>query len=251
MRVLIIEDEKLAAERLEHLLLEIDPTITVAATLSSVRASRAWLSAESVDLLFLDIQLSDGISFAIFDGMDIRTPVIFTTAYDSYAIDAFSVNSIDYLLKPVRSDELRRALEKHANLRHATVPDLAGLLEAFRARLPEYKRRFLVQLGERLKNIAVEDVAYFHAMEKNVFLTTFDGRMYPADAALEKLEGLLDPARFFRINRKMIVNLAAIKGMIAYSRSRVRLDLQPAEPKGVEALVSVERAADFKAWLDV
>lgn len=250
MDILIVEDEQLAAERLSELLRAIDPALRIAATCGSVADATAWLRTHTADLLFLDIQLSDGLSFDIFDAVTVTSPVIFTTAYDQYALRAFTVNSIDYLLKPIRDTDLRESLAKFRSMARALQPDLEELLRQMKMPAPHYKRRFLIQFGEKIRAVETRDVAYFHALEGAVFLTTTARQCYPVDHTLDALEDILDPTLFFRINRKMIVACSAIQGMVPWSRSRLRLTLHPAEPKDVEALVSVERAAAFRRWMD-
>ncbi len=251
MKLVIIEDERLAAERVQTLLHELDPTIEIMAVLTSVSEAVAWLQANRPDLALMDIHLSDGSCFAIWDRLELKTPVIFTTAYDQYAIRAFKVNSVDYLLKPIKKEELRRGLDKYKTV-HAVpaLTDMAGLLESLRKSGTNYKNRFLLQYGEEIKTIEVKEIAYFFAMEKCVFLTTFSKSTFSLDLTLDRLEEIIDPAVFFRINRKMIINMAAIKGMHAFSRSRIKVDLTPPAPHGVESLVSIERSPAFKEWLD-
>jgi DNA-binding LytR/AlgR family response regulator len=250
MDVLIVEDEELAATRLAGLLLEADPTIRIAGTVGSVADTVAWLRTATPDLIFLDIQLSDGLSFDIFSAIRVDRPVIFTTAYDQYALRAFKVNSIDYLLKPVRADDLRESLAKLRGFGRALQPDMQELLRNFRGQTPQYKQRFLIQFGERMRKVETSDIAYFHTLEGDVYLTTAGKQCYPVDLTMDALEEVLDPQKFFRINRKMIVSFDAIRGMVPYSRSRLRLTLEPPEPNGIEALVSVERAAAFRSWMD-
>ncbi|MDT8323621.1 MAG: LytTR family DNA-binding domain-containing protein [Bacteroidota bacterium] len=250
MHVCIVEDEAPAAERLQDLLREVNPDIVVDAVLPSVKEAAARLRRLQPDLLFFDIRLADGSSFEIFERVDVTAPVIFTTAYDEYAIDAFKVNSIDYLLKPIRVEDLRRALDKFASLQGLRASQVQALLRSLQTAAPDYRRHFLIQVGQKLQQLAVDDIAYCYAMEKSVFCTTFDRHTHTLDFTLDALQRELDPARYFRINRKMIVSMRAIRAMHAWSRSRIRIDLDPPEPKGVEALVSVDRAADFRAWLD-
>ncbi len=250
MHVVIIEDEKPAAERLQKILGDVDPSVTVDAVLTSVKDSVAWLRDHSADLLLVDIRLSDGSSFEIFRQVNVQTPVIFTTAYDEYAIEAFTVNSIAYLLKPVRKEELRRALEKFRSLQGLRSAQVEALLRTLQPETRSYRRHFLIQVGQRLQQLAVDDIAYCYAMDKNVFCTTFDRHTHTLDFTLDALQEELDPAHFFRINRKMIVSMRAIRAMHAWSRSRIRIELDPPEPKGIEALVSVERTPEFREWLD-
>jgi DNA-binding LytR/AlgR family response regulator len=250
MNAVIIEDETLAADRLEHLLTEIDPSIRVLAKLGSVKDSVKWLMQFQADIIFLDIQLSDGISFSIFEQVAVSTPVIFTTAYDLYAIKAFQVNSIAYLLKPIRKSDLSESLLKLRNLKSAFSIDFEVLLGQIQGRQPEFKKRFLIQIGEKIKKIEVAEVAYFYVLEKGCYLRTFQGKNYPVEFTLDKLETLLDPSCYFRINRKYLVNMAAISNMVAYSRSRVKLDLEPKADDDSETIVSIDRSSDFKKWLN-
>lgn len=249
MRVVIIEDEKFAADRLEQLLRETAPEINVVARMGSVRESVKWLVHNQAELIFLDIQLSDGISFSIFEQVAVRTPVIFTTAYDQYAIKAFQLNSIAYLLKPIRKKELEESLRKFHELRSAFSIDFDALMAGIKGTAPRYKERFLVQVGAKIKKIETINVAYFYAMEKMVFMKTFDGDSWPVEFSLDKLELMVDQQKFYRINRKYLVNMDAIKEMIAWSRSRVKLILLPKTDDEMDAIVSVERSAGFKRWM--
>lgn len=250
MKVLIIEDEPFAADRLEDLLLKVAPETEVMARIASVKEGVQWLRNNQPELIFLDIQLSDGISFSIFDRVEVNVPVIITTAFDQYAIKAFELNSIAYLLKPVRRTELEESLAKLQNLRSAYSIDFEDLLAKVQGNATEYKKRFIVQIGEKIRRVEVSDIAYFRIMEKSVFLRTFAGDSYPLDHSLDALAELVDPSQFFRINRKFIINIDAIARMTAWSRSRVKLTLNPPPEDGEETIVSVERAAGFKAWLD-
>lgn len=250
MKTIIIEDEKLAAERLEELIREIDSSIVIEETLSSVEQSIKYLKQNKPDLIFLDIQLEDGLSFSIFDKIEIDVPIIFTTAFDNYAIKAFKLNSVDYLLKPIKKDELREALNKYKNIKTSYLMDFEEIIRSIQSKDISYKKRFLIQYGQKIKKVESSEVAYFYALEKNVFLTTSSGNTYPIDFTLDKLQEVIDPEKFFRINRKMIVSFSSIKSMIPFSRSRIKIELNPTEPKDVEALVSVERSAAFKEWMD-
>lgn len=250
MKTVIIEDEKLAQERLEELIGEIDPSIEVIEKLTSVEESVKWLKKNKPDLVFLDIQLEDGLSFEIFKKVNVDVPVIFTTAYDQYAIKAFKLNSVDYLLKPIRKVELKDALDKYKNIKSSYLRDFEDVFQSIINKEVNYKKRFLVQYGQKIKKVETSEIAFFYAMEKNVFMTTFEKSNYPVNFSLDKLTDVLDPEKFFRINRKMIINFDAIKNMIPFSRSRIKIELNPPAPKEVEALVSVERASSFKEWLD-
>ncbi|HKK25613.1 MAG TPA: LytTR family DNA-binding domain-containing protein [Gracilimonas sp.] len=250
MNVLIIEDEDLAAERLERMLNEIDPEVNVRAKIRSVKEAINWLKEHTVDLIFIDIQLSDGLSFSIFDEIHISTPLVFTTAYDQYAIRAFQHNSISYLLKPIRKKELKESLEKFERFRSAFSIDFETIRSIYQGEKPAYKKRFLISIGEKLKKIEVTDIAYFYAMDKSVFCRTFENKALPIDQSLDALEELLDPEIFFRINRKYIVNMNAIEQMIAWSRSRIKLELNPPVKDEEGAIVSISRSSDFKKWMN-
>jgi len=250
MNVLIIEDEIFAAEKLEQMLLEINPAVTILAKLGSINESVKWLMNNACDLIFLDIQLSDGISFSIFERVTINTPIIFTTAYDQYAIKAFQLNSISYLLKPIRKKDLEESLQKYQSLKSAVSIDFDMLLANIQGREPEYKKRFLIQIGEKIKKFELSEIAYFFVLDKAVFLRTFQGNSYAVDYTLDKLESLVNPEKFFRINRKYMVSIDAISNMVAYSRSRVKLELTPKADEEFDTIVSIDRSSDFKKWLN-
>lgn len=250
MKVLIVEDEALAATRLEKILNEIAPEIKVAAKLGSVMESVRWLTINTADLIFLDIQLSDGLSFSIFDQLTVNTPVIFTTAYDQYAIKAFKLNSISYLLKPIRKNDLSDSLKKFKSLKSAFSIDFESLLSAVQGRDHEYRKRFLIQVGDKFRKIETDDIAYFYAMEKNVFLATFDGKTYPLDLSLDTLENTIDPSQYFRINRKYLINMKSISNMYSWSRSRIKLVLKPQAPDDMDTIVSIDRSSGFKSWMN-
>jgi DNA-binding LytR/AlgR family response regulator len=250
MKVLIIEDEALAADRLEKLLKDITVDIEVLAKIGSVKESVKWLLGNSADLIFLDIQLSDGLSFSIFERVTINTPVIFTTAYDQYAIKAFNLNSVSYLLKPIRKDELAGSLKKYQLLKSAFSIDFENLLSSVQGKQPEYRKRFLIQVADKFRKVETEEVAYFYALEKNVFLKTFEGISYPVDVSLDRLVEIIDPGQFFRINRKYVVNMKSISNMFSWSRSRVKLILKPGPDDDSDTVVSIDRAGDFKEWMN-
>lgn len=250
MRVLIVEDEALAADRLETKLKQIDPECKVVGKTGSVKASVKWLMHNSADLIFLDIQLSDGLSFSIFDSINVNTPVIFTTAFDQYAIKAFQLNSISYLLKPVRTQDLQESLKKYRSMKSAFSIDFEALSANYRGEKPEFKKRFLIRIGDKLKKVETSSIACFYSMEKSVFLKTFENANLPVDFSLDALENFLDPETFFRINRKYIININAIKSMIAWSRSRIKLELDPPVDDAMETIVSIERSADFRKWMN-
>lgn len=249
MKVLIIEDENAAARRLEKLLNEVEPDIAVLQQLDSVENAVQWLQANPhPDLIFLDIHLADGASFEIFEHVNVACPVIFTTAYDEYALQAFKVNAVDYLLKPIKSSELTNAMEKYKRV-FKPAPDYAALLETLRRQDGQsYLRRMLIRFGNSIKLLEMGDAAYFYTKDKITFLVArTTGKRFPVDYPLDKLETLLDPRIFFRINRQFIVNVAAIREMHPYSKSRVKVDLEPSTD--LETVVSTERSAEFKKWL--
>jgi DNA-binding LytR/AlgR family response regulator len=250
MNVLIIEDERIAADKLEQMLKEVNPSIRIIAKLGSISESVKWLLQHTADLIFLDIQLSDGISFAIFEQVNVNTPVIFTTAYDQYAIKAFQLNSIAYLLKPIRKIELSESLNKFHQLKSAFGIDFDLLMSQIHGKNPGYQKRFLIQIGEKIRKIEVSDAAYFYALDKGIYLKTFQDISYPLEFTLDKLENLVNPSVFFRINRKYLVNIASISDMVAYSRGRVKLELKPPADDAYDAIVSIDRSADFKKWLN-
>ncbi|PRY99947.1 LytTR family two component transcriptional regulator [Marinilabilia salmonicolor] len=250
MKVLIIEDEKWAADKLESMLRIADPGIEILAKLGSVNESVKWFLQNKADLIFLDIQLSDGSSFSIFEQVSVSTPVIFTTAYDQYAIKAFQVNSISYLLKPVRQSDLNQSLQKFRNLKSAFSIDFDALLSQIKGKQPDYKKRFLIQIGEKIRKVEVAEIAYFYIFDKGVYLRTFQGNNYPLDYSLDRLENLINPDNFFRINRKYMVSMDAISNMTAYSRGRVKLELTPSPVADSETIVSVDRSLSFKKWLN-
>lgn len=249
-RILIIEDEKDAASRLEKLLRQIEPDIEIMACLDSVEASVKWFETHSApDLLLLDIQLGDGQSFDIFKKVQVDCFVIFTTAYDEYAIRAFELNSIDYLLKPVDPGKLQNSFAKFQRLKKSASPfDINKLLAEIAGKKESFKKRFVVNVCNKLKSIEIKDVAFFYAMEKNTFLCIYSGMHYPLDYSLDHLEEILDPDQYFRINRQTIVHFGAITRMSLMPKSRIKLYTTPEGP--TELMVSTNRTAGFRKWLD-
>jgi two-component system response regulator LytT len=249
MNVLLIEDEQPAGRRLTKMLTDLRPNIRVLDVIDSVEASVKWLQTfPGPDLLFMDIQLADGISFDIFRQVEVKTPVIFTTAYDEYTLKAFKVNSIDYLLKPIDKEELLVALAKYDSLQIASKtvsPALEKLLQQLAP--PTYKERFLVKNGTHLTYLTVETLAYLYSDEGLTFAVDTTGKRWILDFTLDQAEGYLSPKRFFRISRKLIVHLPAILRIHTHFNSRLKLDLQPVP--SFEVLVSRERVAEFKDWL--
>lgn len=248
IRVVIIEDEQIASDYLEKMIRSYSDEFEVIAKLDSVEASIKFLSDQQADLLFCDIHLADDISFNIFNQITVTAPVIFTTAYDQYAIRAFKLNSIDYLLKPINKDELFAAITKFKQSLKYSQPDLSNLLAAFRSQSQAYQQRFLVSNGAKLKSVAIHEIAYFYADQKLNFLVEKSGKQFIVDHSLDKLEPQLDPELFFRINRQFIISFESISSMISYSKSRIKVELQP--PASRESIVSVERSPEFKIWLN-
>ncbi|GHA63516.1 LytR/AlgR family response regulator transcription factor [Pontibacter akesuensis] len=253
MRILIVEDEKLASDRLANMLLKLNSTAEVLATAPSVRKAVELLKLKpQLDLIFMDIQLADGLSFEIFEQVPVDAPVIFTTAYDAYAIKAFKVNSVDYLLKPIDEDGLQAALEKFRKLSRQTAAPQVGALEQAMQFLnggKSYKSRFVVKVGEHLHMIPVEEVDFFYSYEKATFIQCNSGKRYAIDYTMEQLEQLTDPQLFFRVNRGFLISLKAVKDIVAWSNSRLKLELRHNSPAG-EVVVSREKVQLFKEWLD-
>ncbi len=250
IKVLIIEDEQIAAEKLQKMLLETDDNIEVVAIKGSISESVKWLMVNTVDLIFLDIQLSDGLSFSIFDQVNINTQIILTTAYDQYAIKAFQYNSIAYLLKPIRKSELQESLNKYKSLKSSSNIDFDELIAQIQGKKPDYKKRFLIQFGEKIKKVEVAEIAYFYVLDRGIYLKTFDCKSFPIDFSLDRLEMLINPSVFFRINRKFLINIDSISNMIALSRGRVKLELKPKVEDELETIVSIDRSSDFKKWMN-
>lgn len=250
MRILIIEDEEPAQKRLKKIILDVIPHAEILECISSVESAIQWFSINKApELIFMDIQLSDGHSFDIFKEVQITAPIIFTTAFDQYAIDAFKVNSIDYLLKPINKDSLQKAFTKLIQLKKHLVPETAIQEKIQSLEYPgkNFKKRFAIRFGEHIKSIPTEEIAYFFTENKINFLCTSDNRKYPLDFNLDQLENMLDPEQFFRINRQFIIGIHSISEMRAYSKARVHIKLNP--PSQHETIVSVERSASFKQWL--
>ena len=251
MNVIIIEDEKPAARRLSRLLMELN--VEVSQMLHSVEESIEWFQNNPhPDLIFLDIQLSDGLSFEIFDSIEVKSAIIFTTAYDEYALQAFKLNSIDYLLKPIDDEELGNAVKKYRDFKpenqkiSVDFNDIKKLLVNPLER--EYKKRFTVKVGQHLKIINAEDVECFYSENKGTYAATSEGRNYLLDTTLEHLEEELSPQLFFRVSRKFYVNVNHINDIISYTNSRLQIKLKRFSEQ--EIIVSRERVKDFKLWLE-
>lgn len=253
MRVLIVEDEPLAADRLESMLRQQLPDFTLVGMFDSIEETvEALQKGLMPDLAFFDIQLADGLSFSIFEQAQLPCPVIFTTAFDQYALQAFEVNSIDYLLKPIAGEKLNRALQKFHQRqpeKHTSAPSLAILQQAM-AMIQEkqYKERFIIKSGATLQTIPVTEIVYFWSENKLTWIRLKDGRKHTVDYNLEQLESLLNPQNYFRVNRKYYVALPAINKATVYSNSRLKLHLPHLE-EGEEVVVSREKVQLFKAWM--
>ena len=251
MKVAIIEDEKLAAEKLERYLRQYDSSVDVAAQFASINEAVPWLAThqQELDVLFMDIQLTDGLSFEIFHQVDIQRPVIFTTAYDEYAIDAFKVNSIDYLLKPISFMDLTQALKKFEGLKKqfTSTEHISSAIQQITEK-SHFKDRFLVKKGNHIQSIPISDIILFYAEGRTAFLLTQAGKKYIIEYKLEDLEGMLNPRTFFRVNRSYIVAIRGIKDILMYSNSRLKITLVAEIDK--EIIVSREKVKRFKAWLE-
>ena len=253
MNILLIEDEKLAAEKLISLINETTPNASVVATLDSVDGAVAWLSSNAhPDLIISDIHLLDGLCFSIYSQVQIKCPIIFATAYEKYAIQAFEVNSIDYLLKPVQKERLEQALNKYDQVTQTQIDDRKALYEEFQAMLSannkNYKSRFLCKLGNKIKSIPAEKVAYFYSQDKLTFLVDTNEQRLPVNNTLDEIDQMLDPDCFFRVNRKYITHFDAISEIHPYFKGRLKLKLSPGVDDDI--VVSTEKSPIFKAWLD-
>ncbi|MBS4065193.1 MAG: response regulator transcription factor [Chitinophagaceae bacterium] len=250
IKILMLEDEEPAAKRLQKLIKETEPDAEILAVLDSISKAKNWLQQNpSPDLMLVDIHLADGISLELFKQTEVQCPLIFTTAYDEYALQAFKLNSIDYLLKPVKKEELHNAVEKFKRQKAKEHPpvDVNKLLETMQQPVPQYRDRFVIRYGEHIKTIETKDASYFYTESRANFLVTAEGKRYVIDFNLDQLERMLNPRHFFRINRQFIVSLQAIDEMTAWTKARVLIKLKPANKQ--ETIVSTERSPEFKKWL--
>lgn len=246
MKILIFEDERLNAERLVELIKRYDLSAEVLAILESVDQGVEWLTRNiSPDLIFMDIRLSDGLSFELFERINIEIPVIFTTAYDEYAIRAFKVNSVDYLVKPLDFDELKTAIDKFKKLRPLLSPEFIKTI--LKQSNLKYKTRFLVKIGDQLRHLECKDIAYFMFEDGMVMAVTKTKSSLPMDFSLDHLEQLLNPENFFRLNRKFITNINSISKIHSYFNGRLKIDLLPSVDEDI--IISRERTGRFKAWM--
>jgi DNA-binding LytR/AlgR family response regulator len=248
MNVLIVEDEKPAATRLVNMLKKVAPDAQIAGMTDGVESTLNYLDQNpSPDIVFMDIHLADGSAFEIFRHRSFEgTGVVFTTAYDQYAIEAFKVHALYYLLKPIKQEDLEHALSRYQEFKEKSS-DYKQIVTKLLSRQPADKR-FLIRMGQSLRLVHQQDIAYFYTSDKITFMMTREGRKYPVDYTLENLELMIDPSRFFRINRQYIINIDAIQQMHAHTKARVRIDLLPAAHE--EVIVSTEKSPLFKKWLE-
>jgi DNA-binding LytR/AlgR family response regulator len=254
MKILIVEDEELAVKKLQKTLLSIDKMVEVSGVTESIKSTVDFLNENpSPDLILMDIELADGQSFEIFNLVNVKAPVIFITSYDEYALKAFKVNSVDYLLKPVQKDELEAALNKYKELKGDGAvknnQDINSLIRELHNKLQpkEYRKRFLVKQAQKLVSIEVEDIAYFYSDGRLNFFKTTDNRKFVVDYTMDELSEMLDPEKYFRISRSFYVSIDSIDQIHDYFGNRLLLHLKPAVDK--EALVSREKVMDFKKWM--
>ena len=249
MKAIIIEDEKLSAEHLCLLLSKIDASIEVIAIFDSVKKTiEAFKKEIKADVLFVDIHLADGLSFDIFSKMAIDIPVIFTTAYDEYAIKAFKLNSVDYLLKPIGISDLKQAIEKLKKIKSNQSTILEGISNVYQSLNKQYKNRFMIKIGDHIISVKTENVFHFIAEDGITMMVTNTAKRYPVDYTLDQLEQLISPTEFFRINRKVLISINAVEKVSSYFNSRYKINSDVLD--GDSSIVSRERVNDFKLWLD-
>lgn len=251
MRILILEDEDRTANRLEKQIKQLVPDSEILGILDSVNDSIQWFKDQAhPDLIFMDIHLADGSSFEVLEAVEIKAPIIFTTAYDKYAIEAFKANSVDYLLKPIKQEDLAEALQKLDKMKdmfQAPQVNTEEIAKIIRGEISPYQQRFIIRLPDQFKTFDVKEVAYFYIESRITFMQLKSGKSYPIDFSLDQLEDKLHPARFFRLNRQFTISYESISRMTPYPKSRIKLELTP--PSSKEAMVSSERSAAFKRWL--
>jgi DNA-binding LytR/AlgR family response regulator len=250
MKAIIVEDEQFAARRLEAMIKEYDPAIRIEARLESVADSVEWLRNNAhPDLIFLDIHLEDGLSFSIFDQVKVNVPIIFTTAFDEYAIKAFKLRSIDYLLKPIVQTDLNRAIDKYREWGEKKQAfDIGELRSLMQNDAKQYRERFSAVVGQKLKSIDLKEIAYFFSNSGITFIATTQGNQYSIDQSLDNLLEELDPKLFFRINRQYLVGMQSLANIHIFPKSRLKLELKP--PVKDDVFVSIDRVTEFKKWID-
>lgn len=254
MKILIIEDEELAVKKLQKTLLSVDESIEVIGNTDSIASSVEWLSNNNApDLILMDIELLDGQSFEIFNQTEVKTPVIFTTSYDEYALKAFKVNSIDYLLKPVQKEDLSAALDKYKKLfssnNNQQTVIITSLIKELQQKLQpkEFRKRFLVKNIQKLVSVEIDEIAYFYSDGRLNFFKTYDNKKFVVDYTMDELEEMLDPEKYFRIGRAFYISVSSVDQINEYFGNRLILTLKPSVDK--EALVSREKVTDFKKWM--
>ncbi|RPH34558.1 MAG: DNA-binding response regulator [Bacteroidales bacterium] len=249
-QALIIEDEKPLAENLKRMVSEVDDSIQVIGIISTVRDAINFLHLNNPNLIFLDIQLSDGVCFNIFEKIKVHMPIIFTTAYDQYAIKAFKNNGIDYLLKPINKEELKQSIDKFKEINQLQDNNakFESLLSLFSVKNEPYKKSFIVNVGVKSRIIEANEIAYFYALDKGVYIRTFNNKNYDIDYTLEKLSSTLDPDIFFRISRKYIINFKSIDEMITFSKGRRKLKLNP--PTDDDLIINYRSTGKLYNWLN-
>jgi len=255
LKVLIIEDEIPAQRLLKETLQEINSETEVVDCLNSIKSAVEWFQNNPhPEIVLLDIQLSDGLSFEIFKQMKIESMIIFTTAYDEYAMQAFKVNSLDYLLKPIEKDELQVAFEKYYQYNKQFIQeknsniDFSALASLIKNEKSEYRKRFLIQSNESFFHLPIEQIAFFYSMQGITFAVTFEKREYPINFSLENLKEQLNPEYYFKINRQIIINIEGIKRVHTYFNGKLKLETKPEHSE--EIIVGKDKAASFKRWLD-
>ncbi len=254
MDVLIIEDEPLAAQHLSTLLKECDASIQIIDVLDSVESSALWFkNNRHPQLVFMDVHLGDGLCFEIFNRVSVSSCIIFTTAYDQYALEAFKVKSIDYILKPITKQALSQAVQKYKDMsfeneRNAKLSDMSQILDAIQNKKSSYKERFVVKVGAHIRPVKTDEIACFYSFEKATYLVTNEGKTYLLDYALDKLMDLIDPSHFFRISRKYIVSVHAIKDVISVGPARLKVKIEGFQED--DTLVSRDKIKGFKEWME-
>jgi DNA-binding LytR/AlgR family response regulator len=250
MNVLITENEKPAVAGLVMLLKKIDPGINVVGVTESVESTINWFQSNpKPDLIFMDIQLDDGLCFELFETIKVEIPVIFTTAYDEYMLSAFKVNSVDYLLKPIDEDNLRRAIDKFKSIHYNTSVKNEVIRQLLNELNKGYKNRFLIKVGEHYKSIPDKDIACFYILNRATFIRTTSDKDYPVDYSLDNLQKTINPNQFFRINRNCIINIHEISDILNYSSSRLKIKLKSNKPI-YEFIISKDKVSEFKRWID-
>ncbi len=250
MNVLVVENENPAVEGLISQLKKIDPDIDIIGITQSVESTINWFQSHpNPDLIFMDIQLDDGLCFEIFETMKMDTPVIFTTAYNEYMLSAFKVNSVDYLLKPIEEKSLRQAIDKFKSIHYNASINNEVIKQLLNELNKEYKNRFLIKIGENYKSIPDKEIACFYILERATFLRTVSDKDYAIDYSLDSLQEIINPDKFFRINRNSIININEINDIISYSSSRLKIKLNSNKPIH-DLIVSKDKVKEFKKWID-